>query len=108
MKKARARREELTTAELDGTMYRAEDVEAYATDLVYSFKGSIMALPARVAVDVAAENNPAVCGEIVKREVRLLLNELSRFEFDPEFYRERIAERKKMELKFLKETEEDE
>lgn len=108
MKKARARREELQTAELDGSMYRAEDVEAWCTDLVYGFKGSIMALPPRVAVDVAAEDNPAMCGEIIKKEVRLLLMELSRYEFDPEFYRERIAERKKMELKFLQETEEDE
>ena len=107
MKKARARREELQTAELEGNMYRAEDIEAYTTDLVYTFKGSIMALPPRVAVDVAAEDNPAICGEIVKREVRLLLKELSRYEFDPEFYRERIAERQKMELKFMQETEDD-
>ena len=107
-KKARARREELATAELDGKMYRAEDVEAYATDLVYSFKGSIMALPSRVAVDVAAESDPAICGEIIKKEVRLLLLELSRFEYDPEFYRERIAERQKMELKFMQETEDEE
>lgn len=106
-KKARARREELITAELEGKMFRAEDVEAYTTDLVYGFKGSIMALPPRVAVDVAAESNPAMCGEIIKKEVRLLLLELSRYEFDPEFYRERIQERKKMELQFLQETEEE-
>ena len=107
-KKARARREELITAELEGKMFRAEDVEAYTTDLVYGFKGSIMALPPRVAVDVAAESNPAMCGEIIKKEVRLLLLELSRYEFDPEFYRERIAERRKMELKFMQETEDEE
>lgn len=107
MKKARARREELQTAELDMNMFRAEDVQAFTEDLVYTFKGSIMALPPRVAVDVAEESNPAACGEIIKKEVRRLLLELSRYQFDPEFYRERIRERQQMELKFLQETEED-
>lgn len=107
IKKARARREELMTAELEGNMIRAEDVEAYTTDIIYTFKGSIMALPPRVAVDVAAENNPAMCGDIIKKEVRRILHELSEYDYDPEFYRERVAERKKMELKFLREIEED-
>lgn len=108
MKKARARREELATAELDGSMYRAEDVERWSEDVVYMFKGSIMALPSRVAVDVAAESNPAACAEIVKREVRMILNELSEKEYDPEFYRELTRERRKMELNFMQETEPDE
>lgn len=107
MKKARARREELTTAELDMKMFRVEDVEAFTEDLVYSFKGSIMALPPRVAVDVAEESNPAACAEIIKKEIRRLLIELSRYQFDPEFYRERIKERQKMELQFMQETDEE-
>lgn len=101
VKKARARREELKTAELDGKMYRVEDVSEWCMDLVYAVKGAVMALPPRVAVDVAAEDNPAVCGEIVKREVKMILRDLANYEYDPEFYRERLAERQKMELKFM-------
>lgn len=107
MKKARARREELQTAELEGSMYRAEDVERWSEDVVYLFKGSAMALPSRVAVDVAAESNPAACAEIIKREIRLILTELSEKEYDPEYYRELTRQRKKMELKFMNGTEED-
>lgn len=108
MKKARARREELLTAELDGSMFRKEDVEAWTTDLVYAFKGAVMALPSRVAVDVAAEENPAACGAIVTREVKLILNELANYQYDPEYYEDRIRERRKLELRFMNGQDEDE
>lgn len=107
-KKAKARREELATAELEGKMFRSEDVEAFITDLIFDIKASIISIPPRVSADVAEETDPAVCGDIIKKEVRFILQELARYEFDPEFYRERIQERKKMELEFLQETAEDE
>ena len=108
MKKARARREELQTAELDGKMFRTEDIEALTNDLVYSFRGSIMALPPRVAVDVAAENNPAMCAEIIRREVKMIMRELSEHEFNHEKYMERVREREQMGLQYWEPDEDEE
>ncbi len=107
MKKARARREELSTAELDGKKFRAEDIQVWANDVVYSVKGALMALPSRVAVAVAGESDPAACAYIVKKEVRDILTELSEYHYNPEFYQERIRERQQMELKFMTDDEEE-
>ena len=101
MKKARARREELETLELDGNMHRSEDVQALTDDFIYTVKGSIMSLPSRVCTDVAAEKDPAACADIVKKECRAILTECSQFEYDPEKYRDRVRERKQMELQFM-------
>jgi len=107
IKKARARREELSTAELEGSMFRLEDIEVFTNDLVFETKGMIMAFPHRLAVEVAAEDNPAVCAEIIKGECREMLTALSKYEFDPENYMDRVRERRKMELKFMQDNPED-
>ena len=100
--------EKLKAAELDGEMFRKEDIEALTNDFVFTAKALIMNMPPRLAVDIAAENSPVMCAEIVKGECKYVLRELSRFEFDPEQYMERVRERRKMELNFMRETEEDE
>lgn len=112
IKKARARREELLTEELDGKMFPLEDFEALTDDMVFEVKALIMNLPGRLAMEVAAESDPAMCGELIKGECRYMLTELSEYEFDPEKYMDRIRERRKMELRFMRnrpeEPEEDE
>ena len=44
----------------EGTMHRAEDVEAMTTDLVFSIRSALMAMPGRLAVDTAELETPAV------------------------------------------------
>ncbi|MBQ2361997.1 MAG: hypothetical protein II287_00115, partial [Bacteroidaceae bacterium] len=46
--------------ELEGKMHRSEDVEAVMTDLVYTIRSMLMALPGRLAVDVVSTKTAAV------------------------------------------------
>ena len=52
--------------ELQGKMHRSEDVAAMTTDLIYAIRGAMMALPGRLAVDVASANSPAEAAEIIR------------------------------------------
>lgn len=106
LKKARAKVAKVEAAELEGSMFRVEDVQSYTEDMITTVKAQIMSLPGRLAVEVATESNPAKCAEIIKTEGRALLRELSEYEFNPEFYRERIQERRQMELEFMREPDE--
>jgi len=95
LKRARARYQELETAELEGKMHRSEDVEAITTDLIYSWRGALLALPGRLAVDVACIDNPAEVEEVIRREIYSMMNYLAQYEYDPERYAGRIKERRK-------------
>lgn len=83
--------------ELRGKMHRSEDVAAMTEDLIYTIRGSLMALPGRLAVDVAAAVTPAEAAEIIRKEVHALMRELANYQYDPEKYEERVRERRKWE-----------
>ena len=70
--------------ELRGKMHRSEDVAAMTEDLIYTIRGSLMALPGRLAVDVAATATPAEAAEIIRKEVHALMRELANYQYDPE------------------------
>ena len=54
LKRSKADIAALQLKELEGTMHRSEDVEAVMTDLVYSIRSMLAALPGRLAVDVTS------------------------------------------------------
>ena len=83
--------------ELQGKMHRSEDVAAMTTDLIYAIRGAMMALPGRLAVDVAAAQSPAEAAEIIRREVNKAMRELSNYRYDPKKYEERVRERRAWE-----------
>ena len=83
--------------ELRGKMHRSEDVAAMTEDLIYTMRGSLMALPGRLAVDVAAAASPAEAAEIIRKEVYAIMRELANYEYDPEKYEERVRERRNWE-----------
>ena len=83
--------------ELQGKMHRSEDVAAMTTDLIYAIRGAMMALPGRLAVDVASANSPAEAAEIIRREVNKAMRELSNYRYDPKKYEERVRERRAWE-----------
>ena len=76
-----------------GKMHRSEDVEAMTADLIYTIRGSLLALPGRLAVDVAAVKTPAEAAEVIRREVALLMQELTQYRYDPKKYEERVRKR---------------
>lgn len=97
IKKAKADIAELEAQELQGIMHRSEDVAAMTEDLIYTIRGSLMALPGRLAVDVATVTTPAEAAEIIRKEVHALMRELANYQYDPEKYEERVRERRKWE-----------
>lgn len=97
MKVARAQIAKAEADELQGKMHRSEDVAAMTTDLIYAIRGAMMALPGRLAVDVAAAQSPAEAAEIIRREVNKAMRELSSYRYDPKKYEERVRQRRAWE-----------
>ena len=73
-----------------GTM---EDVEAVMTDLVYSIRSMLVALPGRLAVDVSSAATAAEASDIIRAEVYKILEELAAYKYDPEEYARRVRDR---------------
>ena len=97
MKASKATIAKLEAEELKGKMHRSENVAAMTTDLIYAIRGAMMALPGRLAVDVASANSPAEAAEIIRREVNKAMRELSNYRYDPKKYEERVRERRAWE-----------
>ena len=98
MKVARAQIAKAEADELQGKMHRSEDVAAMTTDLIYAIRGAMMALPGRLAVDVAAAQSPAEAAEIIRREVNKAMRELSTYRYDPKKYEERVRQCRAWEI----------
>ena len=92
-KEAKARQEELKLAELEGRMHSAEDVEAATTQLVYTVRSQLLAMPGRIAVDVEGKT-AAEAADVVRREVCSVLEGLAAFEYDPKVYADMVRERR--------------
>lgn len=93
IKKAKAIVAVLEAKELQGKMHRSEDVAAMTEDLIYVIRGMLLALPGRLAVDAVSASTPAEAAEIVREEVYKVMEEISRYEYDPKKYEERVRER---------------
>lgn len=95
IKEAKADYAELELQELQGTMHRSEDVEKMTQQLVFTIRGMMVALPGRLAVDVAGVETAADASVIIRREVNAILDELSNFKYDPAAYAKLVNERQK-------------
>ena len=84
---------EIQLKELKGKMHRSEDVEALTSDLVYTIRSMIIALPGRLAVDVAAVSTAPEASELIRTECFAILEELSNYKYDPEEYARRVRDR---------------
>ena len=93
MKQAKAVMQELKLKELRGELHSAEDVEAITTDHVLFLRSMLMALPGKLAMDLAAIDSPPEVADRIKQEVYFVLNSLAEYEYDPEVYKKRVRER---------------
>jgi len=107
MKKAKAKIAQLELDELEGRMHSADDVEAMTTDLVLAVRSALLSMPGQLSVDVADVSNAAEASEIIKQAVNDILDELSRYEYDPAEYRRRVRERQGWIEQLAKEDEEE-
>lgn len=97
IKKANAIIKVLEAKELQGKMHRSEDVADMTEDLIYTIRGMLLALPGRLAVDVVNTSTPAEAAEVIRKEVYKVMEEISRYEYDPNKYAERVRERRNWE-----------
>lgn len=93
IKAAKAEVAEMELAELQGKLHRAEDVEAITTDHVLFLRSMLMAMPGKLAVDLAGDHTAAEQAEVVKREVYHILDQLAGYRYDPDEYKKRVKER---------------
>lgn len=93
IKEAKAEMAELELQELKGELHRASDVEAITTDHVLYMRSMLMAMPGKLAVDVATLSSAAECAERIKQEVYTVLNNLADYRYDPDEYKRRVRER---------------
>lgn len=105
-KRAKADMMELELKELDGQMHSAEDVEAMTTDLVLAVRSALLSLPGRLGVDIAAAGTAAEVSELIKKSVYEVLEELSKYEYNPEEYKKRVRERQGWKEQQLEDDEE--
>lgn len=105
LKHSKAKIAKLEAEELEGKMHRSEDVAAMTEDLIYAIRGALLALPGRLAVDVANISTAAEASELIRAEVFKVMKELSQYKYDPQKYEERVRERRDWES-FAAEDEE--
>ena len=88
--KANGREPSKKDAEIEG---RRLEAEAVMTDLVYSIRSMLVALPGRLAVDVSSAATAAEASDIIRAEVYKILEELAGYKYDPEVYARRVRDR---------------
>lgn len=93
IKQAKAEMSEQELRELNGELHRAEDVEAITTDHVLFFRSMLMALPGKLAVDLAGTHTAAEQSARVKQEINFVLDQLADYKYDPEEYAKRVRDR---------------
>lgn len=93
LKMAKADRAKMETDELKGNMHRSDDVRMITEDMLYAIRNGLVALPGRLAVDVAACGNAAEAYEVIKKEVHVLMAEIAEYKYDPTRYDEVVRDR---------------
>ena len=93
LRAAKAEIADMELKELRGEMHRSEDVEAMTTDLVFTIRSMMLALPGRLAIDVAKITKPAEISERIKQEIHAILLELSNYQYDADAYKKRVRDR---------------
>ena len=93
IKMAKAEMAELELKELKVDLHRASDVEAITTDHVMFVRSMLMAMPGKLAVDVATIQTAPEAAERIKQEVYALLQQLSDYRYAPAEYKKRVRER---------------
>ena len=106
LKQSKAKIVEMQLKEMEGKMHRSEDVEAMTNDLVFTVRSMIMALPGRLAMDVAQAASAAEASALIRSECHKILNELAGYQYDPEAYKRRVRDREGWSEALADETDE--
>ena len=83
---------QLELDEMKGRYHRSEFVEDAINDLVFAVRSHIIALPGKLGPAVAGISDVALCVDAIKRECNAVLEDLARYEYNPEHFRERLRD----------------
>lgn len=93
IKAATADMRELERDEMFGKYHRAEFVEDAFNEYVYAVRSAVLALPGKLAPVLAPDKKTtARYASIIESEVTAMLESLSNYEYNADYYRERLAE----------------
>ena len=106
LKQSKAEAAKIALAELQGKMHKAEDVESIMTDHVLYLRSMLMAMPGKLAVDLANLHTAPEMAERVKQDVYYILNNLADYRYDPDAYRKRVMERQGWDIRQEEEKDE--
>lgn len=93
LKTNKAKMSDMELQELSGKMHRSEDVEAMTTQLVFAVRSTLLALPGRLAIDLARLTEAAEISERIRVEVCRALEDLSNYAYDPAKYQQLVRDR---------------
>lgn len=92
MKRIKADMLQLELDEMRGSYHRSEFVKDAIDELVFAVRSHMLALPGKLGPAVASIDEVALCVDAIKRECNAVLEDLARYEYRPEYYRERLRE----------------
>jgi len=93
LKKSKAVKAGLEAKELMGKMHRIETIEIVDMEYYTAVRSALLALPGRLAVDIAPAMSPAEASKIINAEIKRVMYELANHEFKPEKYEAIVRER---------------
>lgn len=93
IKKSKRKIIEMEVAELEGKLHNADDVKDMTTDLVLAIRSMLLAFPGRLSVDIIKCTAPEA-SEMIERAIHDVLDELSKYKYNPKEYRKRVMDSK--------------
>ncbi len=94
LKQAKADMAQIDLRILKSEVLVAEDVQAFVEDLAATTKSLLMGLPGRLAMDLENVDSAAERSDIIENVLVGVLDELRGYEFNIDYYKKRVAERK--------------
>lgn len=84
LEKVKRETAEIELAELKGEVHRADDVKKALCGMIITCRNKLLAMPAGVAIKLVGQKNASVIIDILTKEVKIALKELS--EYDPKLF----------------------
>ncbi|MGN1370201.1 MAG: hypothetical protein ACI4WX_15125, partial [Aristaeellaceae bacterium] len=107
IKMAKADIAKLEADELKGSMHRSEDVAAVTEDRVMTIRSMLNALPGRLSVMCARAETAEECSVIIRDGIYAVMNELTKYSYDPAKYEKMVRERRDWVEKEKQKVDED-
>ena len=107
LKQSKAEIARMELDEIKGRLHRSEDVEAMTNNLALNVRSAVLALPGRLAMDLAPMTSANEVSARIKAECDAVLNDLSRYQYDRGEYMKRSRARIGWESDLSRDDEED-